>query len=62
MSNKNFFNWDVKTGDYLRDEEYDKLYLSNKRHEKLIKTASWIGAAVVIAAIFFIVLETLTKV
>ncbi len=61
MNNKNYFNWDVKTGDYLRDEDYDKLYLKNKKHEKLVKAATIFGAIAVISTLFFILMETLTR-
>ncbi len=61
MENRKFYNWDVRTGDYLRDEEYDKLYLRNKKHEKAVKIASLIGAAAVVAGLYFVIMETLIK-
>lgn len=61
MNDKNFYNWDVKTGDYLRDEEYDKLYLKHRKHEKLVRNATLFGAVLAVASLFFIVMETLTS-
>ncbi len=60
--NKNYFNWDVKTGDYLRDEEYDKLYLKNKKHEKLVRVLSWLGAASVVVAAYFFIFHSVIKI
>jgi len=57
--NKNsYYNWDVKSGDYIADNsEYDKLYLKNRKKEKLVRRFAWLGVASLSLLLFLKILS-----
>ncbi|GAB1349444.1 hypothetical protein MASR1M107_16580 [Ignavibacteriales bacterium] len=57
MNENSYYKWNVKKGDYITDNsEYDKLYLKNRKREKIIRGVSWLGAASVSLLLFMKVL------
>jgi len=58
LKQNQYYNWDVKSGDYIADNsEYDKLYLKNRKREKLVRKLTWLGVASVSLLVFMKILS-----
>lgn len=50
--NLQLHNWNIKDGDYIRDSDYDQLYIAKKTIKDKIARLFWAGLAMAVIITF----------
>lgn len=62
LMKKDMYGWHIKQGDYSPGDEYDKLYLRNRKIEKTKRSALWITAGVALSVAMYFILWAVARI